>query len=506
MGVQGYLSLYTVLIGWQCYDDLFQILTQLGLVLLPFGFIALRAFGQPFLSMGAKDAAVIGTRRLIWGLFSAVFMFFFAAVPMVRLAPQVLHYRPHCATHAKVAVPGDTGTTYDDLLPIPNHVKVPMIFYLVMAISNGITNSAEDAISCPTVDLRVLQNQLDLTVIKNPATKKMVARFYNECYLPAYTQLLQDDQDGHDQTAIQNALKKYGVNDVGWIGSEIFQILPGFYDHFSAKSPVVGFPYSSQGINNQINGQTGTPSWGAPTCLNWWQNQTVGLRVTLANEFSKKLKSLLIEITKSNKGENIAEDAAIRTVIEKGGDSFLSPGFYTEQDNQSGVDNFVAKYASKVMIDVYAVKEYPKIQILKNALPVVQAMILAAFCMLLAIALPLSGYSLSFVVTASVFMFALIFCSYLWHWVSFFDQFLLQALYGSSTKNEGVGRLINNLAVSALNPEENLVNMTISTFYIGLPLLFLSVAAWCGHQVNGAMSLGGIDSIATRAGQQKLLK
>ena len=502
MGVQSYLSLYTVLLGWQSYDALWDIMTQLGLVMLPFAFIATKCFMEPFLSMGAKDAGVIGSRRFIVSMLTALFVLLFAGAPMVHLEPTLLHYTPHCETNAKTATPGNTGTTYDSLSPTPSNVKVPMIFYIVMAVSNGITNAAENKLSCPSFNLRSLQNQLNLAAITSTDLKSQVQRFSKSCYLPAYNRLVEDNNSGSNQAAIQTSLTAWGNEDVSWIGSETFQRVPGFYDSFSAQAPVVGFSYTSSGIDNQVNAQTQTPLWGAPTCLAWWQTPKIGLRDELFNEFSGSFRAR-IAMFGTGSDHIMAKNMAIRTMIVKStGSGFFDPGFATEQDNQSGVNNFLAKWASKVMIDYEALSEYPKIQILKNALPIIQAVISAALYMLLAIALPLSGYSIRFVIVASVFMFTVIFCSYLWHWVSWYDQYLLEALYGAApvTGHPDPGQLIWNLGQSSLNPEKNLVDLTISGFYIIIPVMWLGIVNWCGIAASSALGLGGSEGFAQRAG------
>jgi hypothetical protein len=64
MGVTGYLALYTTLLGWEQYNNLWNIMVTTGLVYLPFFGIVVGSCLGPFTSMGAKDAAVIATRRI----------------------------------------------------------------------------------------------------------------------------------------------------------------------------------------------------------------------------------------------------------------------------------------------------------------------------------------------------------------------------------------------------------------------------------------------------------
>lgn len=488
MGVQGYLSLYTLLLGWQVYDGLWAMLTQTGLILLPFAFISIRCFIGPFLSMGAKDAGVVGARRFIVHIFIALFVLIFAGAPMVFLNPEVLHFKPICATSTQTATPGKTGTTYDHILPVPHNVKVPLLWYLVLAVANGITDQAKAVLSCPTVSLRSLQSRLNLTTIQNTNLKAETLLFYNDCYLPAYDKFVASQNDKSQQTEIKKALKKYGQDDIAWIGSETFQVVPGFYNAYYASKPIQGFPYSGSDPHDQIQGQVGKPTAGVPTCIDWWQHTSIGLRDRLYNEFSNKVKA---QITKINYKywvpPKLVEDAAIRAMLYKSIGGFFSRGYASEEDYKSGVANIYGKWAAKVYTDKLALAEYPKIHILENMLPVIQGVVLFSVCMLLALALPLSGYSIRFCITAAVFIFSMIFCSFLWHAISWFDNFLLQALYGAAstgTYNSPV-ELIGHLAENAIKPEKNLVDITISIMYIFIPGIWMSMATWSGFKIGG---------------------
>lgn len=487
MGVQSYLSLYTLLLGWQEYDALWKILANLGFLALPFAFIAIRAFREPFLSMGAKDAGIIGSRRFVINLIAGLLVLLFAGVPTVYLDPGVLHFKPRCDSKHMTATPGHTGTTYDDLLPVPQNVKVPLFWYVVLAWSNGITDQATDTLSCPVVNLRQLQSNLNLSSIQNPALIAQTRRFYNECFLPAYHRYIEDNKDPTQQQAIKASLKKYGQSDVGWIGSETFQTVSGFYNTLYANKPVKGFPYIASNPEDQIEGQVGKPSWGAPSCIDWWQNENHGLRHKLYNQFSKNFKAQLSKISYTSTNPELVQDAAIKAVLQKSRSTyFINPGFSTEEDYKDGVDNFLGKWGAKGYTDVLAVEEYPKIHIIENALPVIQAVLLSAVVMMLALALPMSGYSFGFCITGAVFLFSVTFCSFLWHWVTWLDQFLLHALYGvdSTDAHSSVWRLVSNMAESAVSPEKVLVDITISIFYIFIPLVWLAVCGWAGVQMG----------------------
>ena len=132
MPITGYLTLYTTLLGWQQYQSLWNIAVGTGLIYLPFIAIVLKCTIEPFTSMGAKDAAQIAIRRMTIQVLSAFIIIIFAAEPAVALDPKVLHYTPLCEDNAKVATPGDTGTTYDNAFPVATGVRVSVLWYLVM--------------------------------------------------------------------------------------------------------------------------------------------------------------------------------------------------------------------------------------------------------------------------------------------------------------------------------------------------------------------------------------
>lgn len=294
MAVQSYLNLYTWLLGWQLYDQLWTMLANLGFLAIPFAFIAIKAVFEPMMTgSGLKHLSDVAVVRLITFSLIALFVLLFAGVPVVELKPSQVNYKPHCVKDAKTVTPNHTGTTYDNLITIPTSIRVPLWWYLVMAVSNGLTDQAKSFVSCPVVDLRALQSELITTKIKSAQTKAEVYRFRKECYLPAYSRYLQIT-DPSKQRAIDKSVEKYGADDMSWIGSETLQTIPGFYDALYAVAPVKGFPYVGT-TQDQIQAQTQRPCWGTPSCKTWWEDNSHGLREKLYNEFSDDIKAEIAE-------------------------------------------------------------------------------------------------------------------------------------------------------------------------------------------------------------------
>src|SRR5690242_16799509 len=128
IGVQSYPELYTTLLGWQLYDQIWDILTKTGLAFLPFIGIVLRNIAQPYASQETKDAGSTSLRRMELDFLITLFLIFMAVSPVLKLDPKIVSYTPVCQTDGKQDSyhAGSTGTTYDKAFTIPTgDLRVP---------------------------------------------------------------------------------------------------------------------------------------------------------------------------------------------------------------------------------------------------------------------------------------------------------------------------------------------------------------------------------------------
>lgn len=505
MNVTGYLALYTTILGWQQYQNLWGIMTATGLVYIPFIGIILNATVEPFLSMGAKDFSIIAVRRLIVRILSALFIIAICCVPSVSLSPKVLHFQPTCQSQAQDATPGNTGTTYDNAFNVPTSVKIPLVWYLVMAVSNGFTYAANVGLSCEPVNYRQLHAELSTTTIQDPALKQEVISFYQQCYVPAYSRYLNlnNQASENQQSQIATIENQYGKDDTGWMGSQVLLTVPGFYDSIQASNPINGFPFDSG--RDQIEGQVQNHSeWGEPYCSQWWSDPTNGLHAKLMQQFSPSFINSLLHF---GEGALELEDAAIRDLIapeihDSSADEF-SRGYDSLNNDDSFSSNFFINHMfADTGVLLNSVAGFTTVHLIINALPVIQAAILFCFYAFLAIAIPFSGYKPSFIVTASIVLFAVIFCSYLWHLVAWFDNQLITALFGDHTLM-GSMRFVFGPGAYSWVTSEIFVNLLIGGMYLVLPIFFLSVLSWAGLQAGSAFGsmLNSMSAPSSSAGQ-----
>ncbi|MCP4475326.1 MAG: conjugal transfer protein TraG [Gammaproteobacteria bacterium] len=489
MAVTGYLALYTTLIGWQQYQQLWNLMVGVGLVFIPFIGMVLKGFLEPYESQEPKNAAVITLRRLLIQVVGALIIIEFCCVPTIPLNPKVLHFQPLCVHNAAVATPGHTGTRYDNQFAVPTGVKVPILWYFVMAISNGFTVAASEGLSCSPIDYQTLQNQLDVSNIHDVALKKMTIRFYNACYVPAYSRYLSGNLTESQQAMSHQIQQQYGQSDLRWLGSQTFLQTPGFYDVLFAKQPVTGFPFNPD--RDQFAGQVPNHSqWGEPSCRDWWQDSEHGLH----HQLQQALPASFLQSIVTYKHPQQLADMGIRSLIQHTFDPGMNSHEISrsyESLNDSHALGIGSDMLAKIGTDIHQLSYYPGLYLLINALPVIQALVLMILYALLALFIPFSSYRLHFIITGAMMIFAVTFWSYLWHLVANLNNYLIGALYpieaGISVPHDpSMGVLLQNGG----GFEKTFVQFIIALLYIILPIIFFGMMSWVG--IKGSNTLNNV--------------
>lgn len=478
-------------------------MTGTGLVYLPFVSIIVMSTLKPFMSMGAKDFAVISVRRLLIQILSALLVIAVCAVPMIHLDPKVLSYQPTCQPTAPVATPGNTGTTYDNAFQVPTGVQIPLFWYIVMAVSNGFTVAANEGLTCAPVDYRALHATLNVTTIQDAGLKQEVGDFYNQCYIPAYDRYLNGNLPAGTQGQIATIQKQYGQDDVSWLGSEVFQQVPGFYDSLSATSPVQGFPFDP--TRDQTEAQVPNHSqWGEPSCKDWWQDSSSGLHSQLLQQFPPSFIQQLLHL---GSNAQALEDESIRHLIQENVQPSLTGASQDQirgysaltNDNNAFSTAFFDHLLGSIGTALASIVGFTTIHLIQNALPVIQAALLFFLYTFLAVAMPFACFRPSFILTAAIVMFSVIFCSYIWHLVAWFDGHLMEAMFPPS---QYLAIAPDFFGVAEHATSEMFVNLIIGAMYLVCPVFFMVVLTWAGLQAGAVFGaiLGPLSGPANAAG------
>ncbi len=464
IGVQSYPELYTMLLGWNLYDQIWDLLSQSGLAYLPFIGIVLRNMAQPYTSQETKDAGSTSLRRMEVDFIGTLLFIFFGVSPAFLLDPSIVSYTPLCPVDGQnnTVHPGNTGTTYDSAFTLPTtETRVPIWWYAVMALSEGITSGANTMVSC-VPDLRSMVTQANMARITDPELKQEVAQFEQDCFVPARTQYLADSHTNAATIPVINSNQsEYGSDDTEWAGSHGFS--QTYYQNLKAAQPVKGFIYeSSQDINADTN-EDNPPAYGTPTCDQWWNDSQNGLK----NRLEKVMPTSYFSEFAQLKDERTKDDL-LKEII------FNNTGY--DKANETVGDNGYSNLAAGLGEWFQQLDTYPKLYAAAQAAPIIQALLLLMVYAFLPLALVFTGYKPGSFISGAVIIFSLIFWSFIWHLVSWTDTTLMNALYGNSW-------------FSHQSPNATLVDMITGTLIIVAPLFWFSFMASMGVAVGDVVTL-----------------
>ncbi len=464
IGVQSYPELYTMLLGWNLYDQIWDLLSQSGLAYLPFIGIVLRNMAQPYTSQETKDAGSTSLRRMEIDFIGTLLFIFFGVSPAFVLDPSLVSYTPLCPVDGKsdTVHPGNTGTTYDSAFTLPTtETRVPIWWYAVMAMSEGITSAANTMVAC-VPNLRSMVTQADMARITDTELKQEVANFEKDCYIPARTQYQADlHTNANTLFVINSDISEYGEDDTEWAGSRGFN--QTYYQTQKASKPVKGFLYDpNQDINADTN-QDSPPAYGTPTCYEWWNDSENGLKARLENvmptnfwnEFAAKV------------GDEKTRDDLLKSIL------FNNTG-YDKANNMIG-DVGYSHLAAGLGQWFHQLEAYPKLYAAAESAPIIQALLLLMVYAFLPLALVFTGYKPAAFISGAVIIFSLIFWNFIWHLVSWTDTALMDALYGNSW-------------FSHQSPNATLVDMITGTLIIVAPLFWFSFMGSMGVAVGNLVT------------------
>ncbi|MCP5417442.1 MAG: conjugal transfer protein TraG N-terminal domain-containing protein [Chromatiaceae bacterium] len=506
MNVDSYLELFTTLFGWAFYGVLWDVLVATGIVYLPFFGILIDNWREP--AEGGQFGTVTGLslRRMEIELFIALLVVVLAGQPaaLTPLNAGTLSYTPPptldnpTPTTATVAASqstfGATGFTGS-----PATVNIPVWWYAVIAMTSGFNHAVVEGLPAAN-DLRTFEQQARLATIEDPRLRQEASDFFSECYVPARSKY---QAERLETTAVTTTLGTYGEDDPDWMGSHVYRDTAGFYDTLRPTKQIPGWAYDS-GRDTEYD-PASPPTWGKPTCKQWWEEGTIGLRQKLidaADATSAGFSGLVVAVAPALAGDQ-QKDAVARTVLTNSPPVWSSNDLVANNTGSTGMlgtaENIVkGGLAAGGVITASAFFSVTMTAVLQ-ALPMVQALLLLGIYALLPMVVVLSRYSLSMMVIGAMAIFTVKFWSVLWYLAMWVDQNLIQSMYPD----------VNVFLQLFANPGEHdikrmLLNMITTILYLGLPVLWSGMMAWAGVNVGRAINnaTAPLVRVADDAGRQ----
>lgn len=487
MQVGSDLELFSTLFGWRFYGQLWDILTGTGLAFLPFlGFILSNVLETHV--YGATEGPVSSLRRMDIEIAVALTVVVLAGQPTVPLASSSLSYTTSpTATHPlpSTSTPVTSPTTFRAVgfAGVPGGVTVPIWWYAAMSASHGIVHAGKMMFSAGP-DLRGLERHAQGAAIQNPVLRQETNEFYTQCYLPAKSKYLAEKPTSPTITAL---LASYGNDDPNWVGSHVYLSTPGYYDQRAAQ-PVKGWPYSVSRDTEYAN-TVPPPTWGKPTCTEWWtglaSSTGVGLKQKLINE-AGTLDTLTASVIGGFSPVK-RQDAVARAVLNGSPPEISTSDYaYSNTISQTGpvqtLELIVKSAGALIVGSLAAILQSVVMHLILSGLTDLQALTLMGMYAMLPLIVVISGYKLEVMVVGALAIFTVIFWTFLWDFARWTDQYLIAAFHPTDQS------LLSFITKPTSTSTKRLVlDMITSAMYLGLPMLWTAMMAWVGYSSLSAI-------------------
>ncbi|END7051129.1 conjugal transfer protein TraG N-terminal domain-containing protein [Escherichia coli] len=474
MTTNNYLEYFLTLLGWVVNNGLWNVLISTGLFALP---LAFRIIGiwLKVREEGADEGnkGMLSLPRIEHVLYGAFFVMISCCVPLVQVTLDTLSFDKSRVQTCGVWTPEEPGETgYSGVISSigDQTAAAPVWWVVVHKLSKGVTQAAVASIPCRP-DLRQLRFEIQRTFIENRALADELQDFTNDCYSLALYMWKQRDQG-------QSKDKKV-LDDISWIGSATF--MQGDYGTLQSKMPRAAFPWNTA----RDSGRPDTGRGGYPTCREWWSDSSVGLKKRVMEEVSDhywlRLSAAMKMIGSSQ--VDYKEEVIKRLVspanltLSQGGEVYRGYGGNADMTTM----NAVARIAGTAGSAVAALGAFPALDAMRQALPMVQSIILMAIYIMIPLILAFAAYELSTLITLTFVVFAVHFLTFWWELARWLDSWMLTALYSSDTHTRF------NMMGFQNTSDDLIMNLVMGTMFLVLPAVWLGALSWAGVSVGTVM-------------------
>ena len=480
------------------YGVLWDVLTETGVVYLPFLGIVLDNWREPASDAPIGPASSESLRRIEFELFTAFLVVALAAQPASLTAFQAnaIQYTPPPTLSDPDPDPvnlsvNDSTFGVSGFVDYDAMVETPGWWYAVLAFSSGLNHAVIEGLPRGD-DIRQAAQYARTVTLQNPVLRQEVAQFHQDCYVPARSRLFRERPTAR---SIDRLLEKFGQDDVDWIGSHVFRDTPGYYDTYRASTLIADWPYDVH--RDTEYDPLNPPENGRPYCKQWWEHVSMGLRdklIETVNVQAAGFPAVLLNFGFTFNSERF-KDVVARTALLNRPPSWSNNDLKDRNTATtgwlSGVESTVKSIVSGAGIAVAAGVASLTITVLLQLLPMLQALILLGIYALLPMLLVLSRYSLNVMISMGITIFSIKFWTVLWYLALWVDQNLITAMYPDTNV------LVSNFLLDREHGTKRiLLNTATGSMYIGLPVLWTLIMGWAG--VRAARS---IESAATPYGR-----
>ena len=530
MVVNDFLTLFLTMQAWVISNKLFYLLSSMNFLVLPF-VIMVASTSMTVMEEGEDEGnkGLLSINRVSVGLVSMLVLYVWAMQPAIPLNLSSMEYNDVRSGQCGVAytVPGDnTGTSWDMSYSSlgGETAYVPIWWQFLHSISMGITNGAVRAIPC-NYDVTRSTLKLSEVSVTDPILLQETLQFHNQCFARAKSAML---NEGYQYGTVDKA----DLERANWLGDD-YLVNPNsaapktVYSGIQSREHVPRFPYKASRDtrpNEQFaktwRKQT-VPKKVYPMCDEWWDDSTFGLRTRLAAEVKANSPEIYRDVMEPQgwfdtfwNGEKTAKERETMLVeralsvenIQASGRFARGYGASLDKTGERSIMEMVGLTGGLVGLEAGKVLAEPVFFVLRESLPIFQALLLSVLIIIIPLVLPIGLYSWRVLATMSVAYFGILFMTFWWEWCRSLESNMMTAIQQGHSNINPVTGVMNFF-------DHEVITVVLTMLYILVPGIWIGFLGFTGYQigaVNSSFNQGieklskttqsGIDLIKQKAG------
>lgn len=461
-------------LGWIINHGIFQLFAQTGLLFVPFIALIVKEW---YKARNEGDEAgtkgVLTVNRIETALYSMLLVYVFTVHPVFQIGFNPVNLDENRASECGVVTLASSGAWDDHTLSGIDgaSARMPIWWAFVHMMSQGVTNAAIAIIPCKP-DFHAVRSTLDLNSITDPILQRDIGAFHQRCYGGARSLLFERQGNLDTSRSI----------DVDWLGSRYFLTTPGYYDSLYAPRPIEGFPYNEARDATRQNTGPGLP--GYPTCAEWWSADSAGLRARMLDQ----VKPEALDYGRSLFSSHDFEDFAIRRMISNrtgnahGNVNYATVGYRNLDGGLlDSLGQTATNTAAALGMGLGVLPAAAGMDMVKQALPMVQSILIMCIIICLPFVLLLSGYSMKVAGVATFGLFAIWFLKFWWELARWLNSHMVDLIYRSEAAKLSFLAGVNNMY------DRGVMMFVEWSMFLIFPMLWVGVLSWAGLTVGSSV-------------------